>query len=170
VVERLANRPYDAVISWLGIDTLLIYIEHDETSGEYLFSIRQIANDTVLETPFIYIPLDWGLSEADFHLSADLPEQYALSCIFDQALPTQMTIGVSGQVSATVPMPLSVHSEPFLLFSTEIGQIEAGEAFSVIDGPACSSGFRLWQVELDNGTMGWVTEADFEAYFLRVVD
>lgn len=47
-----------------------------------------------------------------------------------------------------------------------IGQIAAGEAFAVLDGPVCADGFNWWQVDA-NGVIGWTAEGRNDEYWLE---
>jgi hypothetical protein len=31
----------------------------------------------------------------------------------------------------------------------------------------CSQKYRWWQIQLDNGTIGWTVEGDTQAYFIE---
>jgi hypothetical protein len=37
-------------------------------------------------------------------------------------------------------------------------------------GPWCADEYRWWQLELDDGMMGWSAEGDTENYFLEPVE
>jgi hypothetical protein len=43
-----------------------------------------------------------------------------------------------------------------------------GTTVTITGGPACSGGYRWWQVELSDGTLGWAAEADAIEYFLQL--
>lgn len=49
-----------------------------------------------------------------------------------------------------------------------LGQINPGEAFTVLDGPTCADGLNWYQVDF-NGTQGWTAEGDAGGYWLEPV-
>ena len=98
---------------------------------------------------------------------ADEAERNRLSCLFDRALPTQLAVGDAAQVVADDGVGLRLRAAPDR-FSTELQTMAKGTTMTVINGPACSGGYRWWQIELSDGTLGWVAEADASEYFLQV--
>ncbi len=40
----------------------------------------------------------------------------------------------------------------------EITRVDAGVSFAVIGGPSCADNWSWWNVQLDNGTTGWISE------------
>jgi hypothetical protein len=64
--------------------------------------------------------------------------------------------------------PLRLRAEPSL-DAAEIMQMPGGTEFNILAGPVCENAdlyYRFWQVQLDDGTVGWAAEADSEAYFM----
>jgi hypothetical protein len=71
---------------------------------------------------------------------------------------------VRARVSFTDGTPLRLWDEPG---GRQLGLLEEGTEFSVIGGPQCERGFTWWQIELDDGTVGYVAEGDAAAYFIE---
>jgi SH3-like domain-containing protein len=46
-------------------------------------------------------------------------------------------------------------------------QLEPGTQFAVIGGPSCSDNWSWWNIRLDDGTTGWVSEGgdEIDPYF-----
>ena len=98
-------------------------------------------------------------------------EKYGLSCLFDQAQPTQLNIGARARVNFTNGTPLRLRVEPNLA-ATEIQQMPEGTQFDIVGGPACENAdscYRFWQLRLDDETVGWAAEADNTTYFIEPV-
>lgn len=47
-----------------------------------------------------------------------------------------------------------------------IGELEQGTEFSIIAGPECGN-YTWWQIELQDGTIGWAAEGTSEQYYLE---
>ena len=72
-----------------------------------------------------------------------------------------------------------LEGETFLPSQVETLAVKPGDLMTIIDGPACMDGLKLfWKVEFDDGLAGWVSEAsstnpesgeflDFPYYFLE---
>jgi hypothetical protein len=52
------------------------------------------------------------------------------------------------------------------LSSPQIGKIDAGEVFSVIDGPQCADGYTWWKVNY-NGLEGWTASGTRTEYWIE---
>lgn len=81
-------------------------------------------------------------------------------------MPTRFEIGLEGYVNYN--RGLFMREEPFSNAS-RVGPaagLERGEQFVVIDGPACNQGMSWWRVELNDGSQGWLGEADPEYYLI----
>jgi hypothetical protein len=51
---------------------------------------------------------------------------------------------------------------------SEIMQLAPGASFTVIGGPSCADSWSWWNVRLDNGTSGWISEGgdEIDPYFI----
>jgi hypothetical protein len=51
---------------------------------------------------------------------------------------------------------------------SEITQLASGASFTVVGGPSCADNWSWWNVRLDNGTTGWVSEGgdQTDPYFI----
>lgn len=58
-----------------------------------------------------------------------------------------------------------VRTEP-TLNGQEVGRIEPGERFFILDGPVCADGFTWYQVDYFT-TIGWTAESDDTDYWLE---
>lgn len=159
-----------AFFDWLGVDDLLLTSTWDSDTRDVHFLIAQIIGDQYFSSEMLVIPsADVPVvRNRGWHLTADLPERYALSCIFNQALPTRLETGSPAQ-GINNGVPLHLRAEPDLN-SIEFLQIPEGEEFIIIDGPACVNGTdyrRFWQLQLNDGTVGWAAEASTNSYFLE---
>ena len=75
---------------------------------------------------------------------------------------SRLTVGGTGHV--TPGTPNLIRSQPG---GATIGSIPGGAAFSVLQGPTCTSdGIAWWQVNY-NGTIGWTAEGQGTTYFLQ---
>jgi hypothetical protein len=77
--------------------------------------------------------------------------------------PTRLLVGEQGRVTAGSSN--RVRAEPSTS-GAELGRIEAGTEFDVLDGPVCADGYNWWEVEAGNLT-GWTAEGTAADYFLE---
>lgn len=141
----------------------------NEYDGGASYVLGEIVNGEYRETPFF--TLNGAMfsyeSQGDWFLQANEVEQNQLSCMFDRALATRLAINAEAQVVADDGVGLRLRASPDR-FSTELQTMAEGTVLSIIGGSACSGGYRWWQVQLDDGTVGWAAEADSSEYFLQV--
>jgi hypothetical protein len=78
-------------------------------------------------------------------------------------LPPRLVIGERGRVIPGIPNRL--REEPGI-DRTQIGRIDGGRQFDVLDGPVCSDGYAWWQVNY-NGQVGWTAEGTNNEYWLE---
>jgi hypothetical protein len=173
-VSAIDSAPTERVVEyWLDAGDFLIASQGDEASGDRIYYIAEIINGTWHETEFFRLPQGNSipLKRGDWYLSASEAEKQALSCLFDQALPTQLAIGARARVNFTDGTPLRLRAEPSL-DAAEIMRMPEGTEFTIIAGPACENAaryYRFWQVQLDDGIVGWAAEADNSDYFIEPV-
>jgi hypothetical protein len=82
------------------------------------------------------------------------------------APPQRMTVNQHGYV-CTRSDSVRVRVSP-ARSATTLVQIEPGTQFTVIGGPSCSDNWSWWNVQLSNGTTGWVSEGgdEVDPYFI----
>lgn len=157
------------IMDFLGVQDLLLISQ--VTDNQLVYNIGQVQGGTFLSREFITFERTDSLKGLahTWHLSADEAERHALSCMFDTALPTRLSIGTSAQVNAG-DGNLSLYATPDVSAS-EIALLAQGTQVEIIGGPACVNSdhyYRFWQVRLADGTIGWLAEADSIQYFITV--
>jgi hypothetical protein len=163
----------EAAIDWLDVsDLLLTSASHDATDDD-VYHIAQIINGTWFTTEFFRVPAATfeRAGDEDWYLSASEEEKHALTCLFDQALPTRLEISRRARVNFTDGTPLRLSAEPSV-DAAEIVQMPEGTEFNIIGGSACDNAdsyYRFWQVQLGDSTTGWAAEANDSAYFIEPV-
>lgn len=80
-------------------------------------------------------------------------------------LPSRLTVGNWGRVSTYPYLPNNIRSAA-TYSGTVIGQIPAGNAFSVLSGPVCAENTAWWQVNY-NSVVGWTVEGSGSTYWLE---
>jgi hypothetical protein len=162
----------DAVIDWLGVSDLLLTSAADPSDDD-VFHIAQIIDGEWYSTEFFRLP-DAAFQRAgdeDWHITASEQEKQSLTCLFDQAVPTQLDIGTRARVNFTTGTPLRLRVAPSVE-AAEIQQMPEGTEFTIIDGPACDNAdsyYRFWQVQLDDGAVGWAAESTNTDTFIEPV-
>jgi hypothetical protein len=175
ILEVVDSASGDQVIQhWLGVNDLFVASKIEEISGDTVFYIAEIIDGTWHSTEFLRFPdSDFPIIQrGDWHLTATEAEKHTLSCLFDQALPTRLSIGTRARVNFTDGTPLRLRTEPNFE-ATEITHMPEGTAFDMIGGPACVNSelyYRFWQLELDDGTVGWAAEANNTDYFIEPIE
>jgi hypothetical protein len=168
---------YQQVVEWLGEGNLLLLTERDDSTVEQIYFIGQIIAGEMHLIEFFRIPITSfsdarrpRIGQGDFYLTADEAERHTLSCLFDQAQPTRLSIGEPARVNFTTSTPLRLRAEPDLNLDP-IQQMPEGTGFDVISGPACINAatdyYRFWQIQLSDGTVGWAAEAGMTDYFME---
>nr|MCU0476975.1 SH3 domain-containing protein [Anaerolineae bacterium] len=140
-------------------DLLLIYevLEDKQT----LISISDVTNDKYKSRPFI----NQVGTFSDFHLAESEERRRELSCLFDQTLPAQVSVGGFAQVaSSAVALRAGAAITDDVLVT-----LTTGTGFEVIRAPECRDGYRWWPVRLPDGTEGFVAEASTDEYFIAPV-
>lgn len=160
-------------MTWLNALDLFIAFQRNperQSDDDYILMIGQIVDNTWHSTEFIRIPIeDFPIFRyGDWYITASDEEKYALSCLFDQSLPARLEVNAGGRVAFTGGTPSRLRDEPGLI-GQQVALLPEGAAFNVIGGPACTNGYRWWQLALADGTVGWAAEGDAEAYFLEPV-
>jgi hypothetical protein len=162
-----------SVLGWLAVSDLFMLSQYDLDTHIHTRLIGEIIQGKWYTTEFFTLDGDTlitrhvpVISSGSWHLTADDDERRKLSCLFDQALPTRLSVGSQAQVVSPL---LGVWKEP-TFEGTPVKQLPTGTQITVIGSAACFNAddyYRLWQVQLTDGKIGWVAEADTTAYFLE---
>jgi hypothetical protein len=160
-LELIKNAPKSGfALQWLGVEDLFIGFL-PTSSEDTAFYIGQINNSEMETTEFVRFPYaDFPttvINLADWRLTADDNERRELSCLFDRGLPAQLTLNGRGQVSFTDGTPSRLRSAPGT-DADVITQMTEGTAFTVIGEPYCADEYRWWQLQLEDGTVGYAAE------------
>ena len=91
-------------------------------------------------------------------------EQQGFSCL--NTLPSRLRVGLFAYVNPEPPLPNNVRSDAGPNHSM-IGEIEAGKAMKILEGPQCVDGWFWWKVRaLDTDLQGWTPEGERKNYWL----
>jgi TolB protein len=81
------------------------------------------------------------------------------------ALPSRFEQDIRGYVIYDLGLQIrNGPGEEFTALLTTDNRLEFGTPFTVISGPECNGGSIWWEIELDNGADGWVSEG--QSYYL----
>ena len=50
----------------------------------------------------------------------------------------------------------------------QLRELPAGTRMTVLSGPQCADGYRWWQVQLADGTIGWVADSDASGWWITI--
>ncbi len=170
------SLPQRAVIlGWLGIGDLFVIVDRGHDTGYQTYSFAQIIEDVLHISEFLKLPVDPFITgsvpvigSGSWHLAANDDERQTLSCLFDQALLSRLSAGSQARV---ISSSLDVWAEP-TFDGTPIAQLSNSTEIAVIGSTACFNAadyYRLWLVQLIDGTIGWAAESDTTQYFLEPV-
>jgi hypothetical protein len=175
ILELEKNRLAGSPVAWLGVEDLLINVTRDE-ARDTIYQLGQIVGDRWYGIEFLRLPYQdfptESINLSDWRLTADEDERRELSCLFDTGLPAQLTVNERGQVTFTDGTPSRLRSAPGT-DSEGITQMPEGTPFTIIGEPYCADEYRWWQIQLDDGTVGYAAEtsmiADEGEYFLEPI-
>jgi hypothetical protein len=176
IVERIdEGEERFTFLDWLGVNDLLVVSEAVYSDEDLVYTLGWV-QDGQLETLQAFsisissfAPESRRVGIGNWILTADEQERGELSCLFDETLPARLEVGARARVTFTDGTPSRLRAEPGL-DGAEIAQMAEGTEFSVIGGPWCADEYRWWQLELDDGMIGWSAEGDAESYFLEPVE
>ena len=86
----------------------------------------------------------------------------------DGAPKSKVAVGSAARVTYTDGTPSRVRAKPSTS-SKILGEIADGTQFLIKQGPKCADGYTWWQVQLQNGTKGWMAEGSKAVYFIEPV-
>lgn len=163
-------------LKWLGVEDILISTM-PSGNGDTIYLLGQFVGNQWRSTEFFRLPYQdfpaTSVMLADWRLTADTEEQRQLSCLFDEGLQARLVVTGRGQVTFTDGTPSRLRSAPGT-DSEVITQMAEGTQFTVIGEPYCADDYRWWQIQLDDGTVGYAAEthmiADGAEYFLEPLE
>ena len=82
---------------------------------------------------------------------------------------SQVGIGSTARVTFTDGTPTRIRKQPGTSAKI-IGRIPEGTRFLIVGGHTCSDGYTWWNIELGNGTRGWMAEGKGGTYYLEPMD
>ena len=77
-----------------------------------------------------------------------------------------MSIGIRGRVTFTDGSTTSLREQP-TTSSSRLMRMPEGFEFDVIDGPVCADGYNFWQLQTDDGLVGWAAEGNLSSYWIE---
>lgn len=77
-----------------------------------------------------------------------------------------ISVGIRARVTITDGTPTRLRDAPS---GNVVVEMPEGTQFNVIGGPQCVGSFTWWQLQLDDGTVGWSAEGDFDIYYIEPV-
>jgi hypothetical protein len=96
--------------------------------------------------------------------AADDIVQPAAAC--GSAPAPRLSVGMTARVAFTDGTPLRLRDVPF---GNIIAQIPEGTTFNVLAGPQCAQDYLWWNIQLNNGVVGWAAEGTAQSYFIEPV-
>jgi hypothetical protein len=82
------------------------------------------------------------------------------------APPTRLRVDGFAYVEPEPPLPNNVRRDAGK-DNPLVGEIEAGAAMRILEGPKCADGWLWWRVQaLESDVEGWTTEGDQQSYWL----
>lgn len=84
------------------------------------------------------------------------------------APPSIMIVGQRGRVTYTDGSTTTLREQA----TTSSGRVMAmpeGFEFDVIGGPVCADGYNFWQLETDNGEVGWAADGNLDSYWIEPI-
>lgn len=140
-----------------------------DVEGADVYVLGEIVDGEYQERPFFTLQGEGfeAITYSDWYLLDDDTERSRHSCMFDRALSSRLA--VNDQLSLVVAhgIGLPLREEPSE-YTAQVANFDEETSATVMGGPACSGGYRWWQVELTDGMVGWITEADANEYFIEV--
>ncbi len=79
---------------------------------------------------------------------------------------SRLVVGELARVTFTNGIPLRVRAAPAGAQTAQLGE---GTAVIVVGGPQCQGQYAWWQIQMDNGQLGWAAEGDWQDYYLEPI-
>jgi hypothetical protein len=133
---------------------------------------------SIMEDSFAVV----GERSGEFHL-----ESYAAAVGFGQSIlkvntpvlsdtplcrgapKSRVAVGSAARVTFTDGTPTRIRLQP-TTSAKIIGRIPEGTRFLIVGGNECGDGYTWWNIELGNGTRGWMAEGKGGSYYLEPMD
>jgi len=81
-------------------------------------------------------------------------------------IPSRLSVGIRARVTFTDGTPLRLRQTPG---GTFIRDLPEGTPFTIIGGPSCQGAYTWWNIQLDDGAIGWSAEGDIDTYFIEPI-
>ena len=79
---------------------------------------------------------------------------------------SKVAVGSTARVTFTDGTPTRIRKQP-TTSSGVIGRLPEGTRFLIMGGHKCGNGYTWWNIELPNGTRGWMAEGKGNSYYLE---
>lgn len=79
---------------------------------------------------------------------------------------SKVAVGSTARVTFTNGTPTRIRKQP-TTSGKILGRIPEGTRFLIVGGHTCSDGYTWWNIELANGTRGWMAEGKDNSYYLE---
>jgi hypothetical protein len=161
---NVRNQPVTtaAVVDTLTNETLAVIGRTTESDWYQIPTGNWVAASVITPSGNCNLVPVTGVSVQEF---SDCPAD------FSGFMQPQLAVGMDGVVDDESNVPNRVRAQPET--SAEIlFQMRPGESFRVLSGPQCGNGIVWWQVETDDGEIGWTAESAFtdQDYYLQPLD
>jgi hypothetical protein len=155
--QSVVYQPFD-VGSGVSLDE--IYVWRDGAT----VTLPKAPTEPAIVQGFVWGPTVWLVTPVDASTQAGIGGGVSAQAAFDcpGASAPRLTVGGTGVVLPGEPNNL--RGAPSKTADV-VGQIPAGDAFKVLDGPQCADGIVWWKVEY-KAVDGWTAESSGGNYFV----
>lgn len=158
---------YDNVPGWSPDGQYLVF---HSIPGDDIYRIgvdgrglKNLTNNPGADTSPTWLPGETYLATAS--QTSESPTDRPTDPCLD-SLPTRLRVGLFAYVNPEPPLPNNVRSDAGKSHQV-IGDIEAGGAMKILEGPQCVDGWVWWKVRsLDTELQGWTAEGNNKNYWL----
>lgn len=81
---------------------------------------------------------------------------------------SRVFVGTVARITLTDGTPTRVREKP-TTSAKILGRLAEGTQFKVVNGPKCADNYAWWQIQLANGTRGWIAEGSKTLYFIEPI-
>ena len=148
---------YGHIGGWLDDTTLVVGSRADASSA-----VIDVTSGALLrEVPGVFMGYATGITD-----TAGFAPSAAAYVQCPGAPVSRLQPDYRGRITYTDGTMTNVRQAPTVTAAI-IGSMPEGESFIAIAGPICADGYAWWNVEFDNGPIGFVAEGDASAYYLE---